>query len=311
MKKPSKGSTPSKAKAPVKKGKSQVNPILDILNNMDDDLIATIKQTVLNEIEITPDLLEPEDTVDLFAEYLELCEQENADEDDKNELLADLVSELSELQVDSNGGDPEARESVQAIYDLLDDAIEQQSISPIDMMIIGKIFSDAAWAVPDSLKQALAQALQIGSLANERGAPIGPAGSLVELPDEIGKNPFDAHDYLNSILAALPSDVSMTLLHEFIAARKPIINQAIAGFILHPDIDIAIAVAEALSASAKSSPVESASIERLVRMRPWLPQVRQTYLDATIRVMRLNGLSPIKVEPVKIIKCYASVCDGS
>jgi hypothetical protein len=233
------------------------------------------------------------------------------EEDEKNDLLADLVSDLSELKVDSNGGDPNARESIQAIYDLLDDAIEQQSIGPIDMMIIGKIFTDAAWAVPDSLKQGLAQALQSGSLDNDSGAPISLASSLIELPDEIGNNPFDTYDYLNSILAALPSDASLTLLRQFIAARKPIINQAIAGFILHPDVNIAKAVAEALAISSKSSPVESSSIERLVRIRPWLPQDRQTYLDAAIKAMRLNAMPPIKGEPQKVIKCYASVCDGS
>jgi hypothetical protein len=70
MKKPKKGSTPPKAKAPVKKAKSEVDPIFDILNNMDDDLLAHLKQTISNEIDISPDLFEPEDPVELFAEYL-------------------------------------------------------------------------------------------------------------------------------------------------------------------------------------------------------------------------------------------------
>ena len=52
----------------------------------------------------------PEDPVDLFAEYLESCALGNADGDEKTELLTDLVVELSDFNVDSNGGDPEARE---------------------------------------------------------------------------------------------------------------------------------------------------------------------------------------------------------
>jgi hypothetical protein len=52
-------------------------------------------------------------------------------------------------------------------------------------------------------------------------------------------------------------------------------------------------------------------IERLVRIRPWLPQTRQTHLDATIRAMRLNALPPVQTELPKVIKCYASICDGS
>ena len=74
--------------------------------------------------------------------------------------MADLVEVLSEVKVDSNGGDRGAREKIQAVYDLLDNAIEGHSLEPIDMMMTGKILTDAGWAVPDSLRQAVVKALQ-------------------------------------------------------------------------------------------------------------------------------------------------------
>jgi len=80
---------------------------------------------------------------------------------------------------------------------------------------------------------------------------------------------------------------------------------------LHPDADLAQSVVETLAASATQTPVASSMIERLVRMRPWLPQARQAHLDATIRAMRLNALPPARTELPKLIKCYVSVCDGS
>jgi hypothetical protein len=101
------------------------------------------------------------------------------------------------------------------------------------------------------------------------------------------------------------------LLFELIAGKKAVIDQAVAGFVLHPDAVLAQSVAEALAASATRTPVESSLIERLVRMRPWLPQTRQAHLDATIRAMRLNALSPVKPELPRVIRCYVSVCDGS
>ena len=58
---------------------------------------------------------------------------------------------------------------------------------------------------------------------------------------------------------------------------------------LHPDAVLAQSVDDALAASATQTPVESSLIERLVRMRPWLPQTRQSHLNATIRAMRLNA----------------------
>ena len=111
MKKPNKAGKPSKAKAPTHKGKGQVNPIFCMFKNMDEDMLAMLRQSIQKEMDFGPDLFGPDDPVDLFAEYLEGCTQGNVDEDEKNELLADLVEVLSELKIDSNGGDREAREN--------------------------------------------------------------------------------------------------------------------------------------------------------------------------------------------------------
>src|SRR5271166_3257504 len=253
----------------------------------------------------------PVDPVDLFAEYLESCAPGNVDEDEKTELLTDLVVELSDLKVDSNGGDREAREKIQAIYDLLDNAIEGHSLHPIDMMLTSKIFADAGWAVPDSLRQAIAEALQAAPPDTQGVAGKDIVSSLLEVAHQAGQNPFDVYDYVNSLLAGFPPEACVMLLFELVAGKKVVIDQAVAGFVLHPDASLAQSVAEALAASATQTPVESSLIERLVRMRPWLPQARQAQLDAAIRAMRLNALPPVKTELPKVIKCYVSVCDGS
>ena len=124
-----------------------------MLKNMDEDLVAMLRQTVQKETGFGSEMFGSEDPVDLFTEYLESCALGNADGDEKTELLTDLVVELSDLKVASNGGDREAREKIQAIYDLLDNAIEGHSLDPIDMMMTGKIFTDAGWAVPDEFEE--------------------------------------------------------------------------------------------------------------------------------------------------------------
>jgi len=311
MKNANKARKPSKAKASTQKGKGLVNPILDMLKNMDEDQVAMLRQTLQKEMGFGSEMFGPEDPVGLFSEYLESCALGNVDEDEKTELLTDLVVELSELKVDSNGGDPEAREKLQAIYDLLDNAIECHSMHPIDMLMTGKILTDAGWAVPDSLRQAMAEALQATPPGTQGDAGNDIVSSLLEVADQAGQNPFDVHEYVNSLLAGFPPEASFTLLYELVAGKKAVIDQAVAGFILHPDAVLAKSAADALAASATRTPVESSLIERLVRMRPWLPQNRQTHLDATIRAMRLNALPPVKTDLPKLIKCYVSVCDGS
>ena len=301
----------SKAKAPTQKGKGRGNPILDILKNMDEDQVAMLRQTVRKATGFDSAMFGPEDPVELFAEYLESCVLGNVDEDEKTSLLIDLVVELSDLKVNSNGGDREAREKIQAIYDLLDNAIEGRSLHPIDLMMMGKIFADAGWAVPDSLRQAMAESLQAAPPDTQGFAENDIVSPLLEVIEQAGQNPFDVYEYVNSLLAGFPPEACVRLLIELIAGKKAVIDQAVAGFVLHPDAALAQSVAEGLAASATQTPVESSLIERLVRMRPWLPQTRQAHLDATIRAMRLNALPPVKTELPKVIKCYVSVCDGS
>ena len=309
MKKAGKPRKPAKASS--QKGKRQVNPILDTMQNMDENLLTTLLQSMQKEIGSVPELFGPEDAVELFSEYLEGCTQGTVDEDVKNELLADLVEVLDKLKVDSNGGDREAREKIQAIYDLLDKAIEGDSLQVPDLMITGKILSDAGWVIPDILKQAMTDALHAPPPDMDGGTGNDLVTSLLEVADQAGQNPFEVYEYLNSLLASFPSEASGRLLSELIAGKKAVINQAVAGFLLHPDAVLAQSVAEALAASATKTPVESSLIGRLVRIRPWLPQTRQAQLDATIRAMRLNALPPVKTELPKIVKCYVSVCDGS
>jgi hypothetical protein len=82
MKKANKPGKP--AKALTKKARAQVNPILDIMQNMDEDLLGMLLQSIQNEMGSDPELFAPEDPVDLFAEYLESCTQGSVDDDEKN-----------------------------------------------------------------------------------------------------------------------------------------------------------------------------------------------------------------------------------
>jgi hypothetical protein len=311
MKKTATATKPAKTKEPRQRRKRQPNPLLAVLQNMDEDTVAMLRQMMHDELGIGPDVSAAKDPVDLFARFLRLCGQDETDDDDMAALLQELTVELGDLRVSSNGGDREAREKMRAIYDLMDDAIESRSMGPIDLMMTGRILADAEWPIPDSLKQALIEATRAAP-PDRQGDVVGDlVSTLLEVADQTDQNPFEVHGYMNSLMATFPPDANATLLSELGGARKSVIAQAIAGFVLHPDAVLAQSAAEALAASAKQTPVESSLIERLIRMRPWLPSPRQAQLDATIRAARSNALPPVKSEPPKLIKCYLSICDGS
>jgi hypothetical protein len=314
MKKPSKIRKSSHAKAPASQRKRQpktpADMFLDALENLDEETVTMLQQMMQNGIGLGPDMFGSDDPVDLFAEYIDLCTRIDGD-DDKNEILSDLVGELEDLRLASNGGSGEAREKIQAIFDLLDDAIERHALHGVDLMLIAKVFAEAGWDVPDNLKQAVAEAFQDPAPDMKGDVENNLVSTLLEAMDLIGQNPFDVYENLNSLVAGFPSEACVKLLSELIFAGKTVIDQAVAGFVLHPDPVIAESICEALAASAARTPVASEMIERLVRIRAWLPPARQTYLDATIRAMRLNAQPPAKTQMPRVIKYYISVCDGS
>jgi hypothetical protein len=200
---------------------------------------------------------------------------------------------------------------MQAIYDLLDDAIENRKLGAIDLMMMGKMLTDAEWTVPDTLKQAFAEAAAQSTFENPDAAIDGVVATILELAAEGSQDPFEIHAELTSLLASCPAEAAAVLLMQLGVSGQNAIVHAIAGFVLHPDAALAHATAEALAAAARVSPVESSLVERLVRMRPWLPQQRQAQIDTTIRALRANAQPPVKVEPPKLIKCWLSICDGS
>ena len=304
-------SSENKSAASKKARAAQANPILDVLQNLGEEEVAMLREIIQSELGADPEMFESKDAVALFGRYLENCARRDMNDDDRDELMEELSVELGDLKVASNGGDREAREKIQAIYDLLGDAIEARSMEPIDLMLTGKLLTDAGLTVPDGLRQVLVEALQGAPPDINDGATGGIVSLLTELADQTDQNPFDAYAQLNSMLAAFPPQASGLILSELIAAKNAVIAQAVAGFILHSEAVLAQAAAEALAMHAKQTPVESSLIERLVRMRPWLPLARQVQLDAAIRALRSNALPPVKHEMPKLIKCYVSVCDGS
>jgi hypothetical protein len=309
MKKAKKAGKPSKAKAPARKSEKQVNPFLDLLKNMDEDVVASLRQTMQKEMGLGSGFFDLDDPVDLFAEFLEGCARGDVDDDEKNELLADLVDVLSNTKVDSNGGDRAARRKIKAIYEMLDDSIEKRRLQSIDLMMIGKVFADAGLAVPDSLRRGLSAMLNDAQPDTGDAAGADFVSSLLELADQTGQNAFEVHEFVNSFLVSFPTEARVALLRELINEKKAAIDLAVIGFVLHPDAVVSQFVADAFAAA--ETPVESALVRRLVLMRPWLPQTRQAHLDAAIEAVSAKASPPVDAASPKPVECYASVCDGS
>jgi hypothetical protein len=248
------------------------------------------------------------DAVAQFAEYLEGCGNDDDAGEERNARVADLIGELENLRIDCNGGDREAGEEMQAVYNLLDSALDDGPLRPVDLIMTGKIFADAGWSVPNRLKEAVAQALQSGT---NDGLPMAPGDLSALLPEFRENNPFDIYEFVCSLLAAFPSEAYGHFLSALAALHRPEVNYALAGFVVHPDAVVGRAATDVLCTLDGHAPVESLLIERLVQIRPWLSEHRQIHLDAAIKALRPHALSPRERTLPEIDRCYVSVRDGS
>lgn len=173
-------------------------------------------------------------------------------------------------------------------------------------MLIAKVLSDSGWNVPERLKAELVEALD----ASPEMGGFDIAGTLEEIADAVNGDAFAAYDAMNSVLAAFPSEAAAKMVATLGQSSAPVLIHTLAGFVMHRDGRLAAAAIEELKRSAQQS-VDSALVERLVRMRPWLPIERQSPLDEAIRSLRAHARAPVELERPRSAKCFVMACDGS
>ncbi len=248
--------------------------------------------------------------LDLVEDLLQRLEAPGNHEIADDEALIDaVVSGLAQLGVDSNGGDPEARKAVAAVLEKLDAALAADRFDAASLVLIAKILSDARWAVPVRLKNKLVEALDAAPPAEPSEFDL--ASALRQIADAAGDDAFAAYEALNSVLSAFPSDAAARMVGVLSAGRAPVLLQTLAGFVLHADSALALAAVAALRGAAAAQPIESALVERLVRMRPWLTSDRQGPLDEAIRALRAHALPPRDAVWLTPVRGFVMACDGT
>ena len=150
MKKKTPARTPARA-APRGAAATRLE-IGDVLKLLDADMLELMRQTLRAEMAMDEDL-DDDDPVPMFGRFLDRLETfgEEAPDDDDEDFLDELVLSLTQLGIDDNGGDPEAREQRAAVYEKLDDAIAAKKLDASGLVLIAKVLTDSGWRVPESL----------------------------------------------------------------------------------------------------------------------------------------------------------------
>lgn len=287
-------------------------PLLDLLDGLDEATLARVRDTLRAHLESIGDANDP---LAMFKEFLRrvetLAAQTQDEYDEKDEFFSDVVATLSQLAIDDNGGDPQARRVRAFIYEQLGAAIAGGRMDAASLMLVGKVLSDSGWDVPDGLKSQLVELLEASGPSALAAGLLDLKTALADIVHASGGDAFAAYDAVNSVLATFPSEVAANMLTTLGEGHAPVLLHVLAGFAMHREPRMAHAAIDELKRAARTDLVESALVERLVRMRPWLPADRQTALDETIRTLRVYAQPPIHSERPGAVKCFVMSCDGS
>src|SRR4051794_22106980 len=136
MKKPSKA--PKRAKPKARGAKRGPGPASAAFPNLDADTLNELRRILESEGGRDPRFPFSGAPVDLFAEYLERWDESGVDDDTADQFAENLTEALSELRISANGGDRKAREQIQEIQTMLEEALEDRSLSSVGLISTGK-----------------------------------------------------------------------------------------------------------------------------------------------------------------------------
>jgi hypothetical protein len=126
-----------------------------------------------------------------------------------------------------------------------------------------------------------------------------------------GSNPACSIDESASTAAAFPTEHHAAMAGALAWSDNEAVREAALGFAFSPDRAASAAALVAITRQARSGLVSSKTVDRLVRMRPWVSERRRADIDTAVRALRPKAAPPRPREPWEPRIVLASLCDGA
>ena len=132
-----------------------------------------------------------------------------------------------------------------------------------------------------------------------------------ELAATFDNDPFAIYAELATMAAAFPAEHHAAMAGAIAMSQSEAVREAALGFAFSSDSAVSSAALIAVSQQRRGGMVSSKVVDRLVRMRPWLSEMRRADIDTTIRALRPKAAPPVPVKRWEIRGVLASLCDGA
>ncbi len=246
----------------------------------------------------------PEELID---EFLELERTENQDIGD---VLDELVDVLSDLRVEANSGNREARQAVDELRAWLADRVEDEEVKGPQLMMLGRAFSEAGLE-PGSGFQAVATRRMEGEAFEDSQSGVSIEAMLDDLADQAGEDPLALYESISHFSRYMPEEGKLAAAVALAGSMRDVLREAALGFLLTGDDKAMAVVCDSLGASIKRSPPSARLLDRLKRLHGLIPPARQGRLDALIQTLQPILPSSEPVPAPKLPVLLGSTPDGA
>jgi hypothetical protein len=223
-----------------------------------------------------------------------------------------LTVVLDELRLSANGGSTSAAQDLRRLRIETAERMTSEGIGEGPRLMVARAYVDAGLEPPRSLQEAIASALGDGEGSRPSTGATGSGERFFsELARELGGDPFRIHAEVSAHAAVLPPERRSPLIATLLSSDEASVREAAVGFLLDPVDSLALAVGERLADLAPRRPVESLTIARLGRMRPWLRANRQAALDQLLLLCRRHSGPPTAPPAAVCDRFFATPVDGA
>ncbi|GLS23503.1 hypothetical protein GCM10007874_65240 [Labrys miyagiensis] len=289
---------PSKPKTPPKSGASKAKqPELDAA-------LFDALQEMLSEGRLGDLFDEPDTPQELIEEIAAL------EADESRGLFEDLVDALSDMRIEANSGNRQARQEVRELLSWLEQRIEQPDLGGSKLVMVAQAFGAANLALGPSLQAAITRQLQEGSDGEDVGGRSLET-LLEDLADEMDGDPLEHFDALSHIAHYLSEEAKWEIAAKLASNQDPRLREMTLGFLLTADDRTAGVICDALVASTEQNPPESRLVSRLALVRALVLPDRAQRIDSVLAALRPHVVPSPPERAVKLTTVLASVPDGA
>src|ERR1700730_13471526 len=223
-----------------------------------------------------------------------------------------LEGALGTLRVEASGGDVDGDQAIAAVHKQVDDNLRKSSIARDVLMLVARAFARAELDPGRPLQEAMMSAMEAQSPSLPAAlSPEDISDHFAELAATLDNDPFAIYAELATMAAAFPAEHHAAMAGVIAMSQSEAVSEAALGFAFSPNSTVSSAALVAVSQQRRGGMVSSKMVDRLVRMRPWLSEMRRQDIDTAIRTLRPKAAPPVPVKRWEIRGVLASLCDGA